>query len=72
MKTASIDLNIPLHDVRRQKIAIFEPYVFNKVYGNARYISMYFKFIDRVQFDPILISPIECEYLETLGNRDGQ
>ncbi len=72
MKTASIDLSIHRQDVQRQKIAIFEPYIFNKVYGNARYISMYFKFIDRVQFDPILISPVECDYLETLGDRDEQ
>ncbi len=57
---------------RRRKIAIFEPYVFDTLYGNARYISMYFKFIDKARFHPLLISPVECDYLETLGTRDEQ
>lgn len=69
MTTASIASADFQKGARRPKVAIYEPYVFNTVYGNARYTSMYFKFIDKTQFSPILISPVECEFLETLGKR---
>ncbi len=72
MTTASIATSLPKEGTRRRKIAIFEPYVFKTVYGNARYLSMYFKFIDRGRFAPFLISPVECDYLETLGARGEQ
>ncbi len=69
MTTASIASAEFQKGARRPKVAIYEPYVFNTVYGNAHYTSMYFKFIDKTQFSPILISPVECEFLETLGKR---
>ena len=69
MTTASIASADFQKGARRPKVAIYEPYDFNTVCGNAYYTSMYFKFIDKTQFSPILISPVECEFLETLGKR---
>jgi glycosyltransferase involved in cell wall biosynthesis len=55
-----------------KKVAIFEPYVFDEAYGNLRYISGLFKYLDRTSFEPLLFAPRETEFfrkIEALGGR---
>jgi glycosyltransferase involved in cell wall biosynthesis len=58
-------------DLNRRRIAIFEPYIFDTIYGNTRYISTIFKFIDRRQVEPFLISPIEGGFLKEIEAHGG-
>ncbi len=54
------------------RIAIFEPYIFDQPYGNLRYISGLFKYLDRERFEPLLIAPRRTEFfeiIESLGSR---
>lgn len=60
------------NDTRRRKVAIFEPYIFDNVYGNTRYIATIFKFIDRRQVDLVLISPVEGRFLKEIDAHGGE
>lgn len=70
MTTDSIAVTKVEKGAKRLKIAMYEPYVFDNLYGNARYAAMYYRFIDKTQFNPVLISPIESASLDVFGKRD--
>lgn len=59
-------------DGRRIRVAIFEPYIFDTVYGNTRYIATIFKFLDRDRVEPVLISPVEGRFLERIAELGGE
>ena len=57
---------------KRPRIAIFEPYIFDSMFGNTRYIMTIFKFLDRGRFDLVLISPVAGRFLDEIGALGGE
>ena len=58
------------HGVKR--IAIFEPYIFDRPYGNLHYIAGLFKYHDRERFELVLIAPRESEFFRTIESLGGR
>ena len=56
---------------KRPRIAIFEPYIFDSMFGNMRYIMTIFKFLDRRRFDLVLISPVAGRFLDEISALGG-
>ena len=48
------------------KVAIFEPYVWERAYGNLRYINYIFRYLDRTRFLPVLIVQRRTAYTDTV------
>jgi hypothetical protein len=46
------------------RLAIFEPYVQDQLYGNLRYTLLFLKYLDRSQFEPIVFAPKLSRYSE--------
>lgn len=72
MSNAAIGTSGAGFAVKRTRVAIFEPYVFDeKLYGNARYIASIFKHLDLDRFEPVLISPIENRFTDVIDDLGG-
>ena len=52
----------------RIKILIYESYA-HKIYGTVRYLLSIFKYIDRSRFEPLLVTSIDAEFLETIRDK---
>jgi glycosyltransferase involved in cell wall biosynthesis len=51
-----------------KSVALFEPYVWEKAYGNLRYIGYIFKHLDRSRFVPLLLVPRRTHFTDTLAS----
>ena len=57
---------------KRLRIAIFEPYIFDSMFGNTRYIRTIFKFLDHSRFNLELVSPVPGRFLDEIGALGGK
>jgi glycosyltransferase involved in cell wall biosynthesis len=54
------------------RVAIFEPYIWENAYGNLRYIGYIFKYLDRSQFIPLLLVPRRSRFTDALAESGGE
>jgi len=50
----------------RPRILLFEPYLFDEMYGNMRYLTSIARWYDRSRFDLEIIAPRHARFAETL------